>query len=212
MPAPIICPTITAYSLSEYRQQMQQITSFASRVHIDCMDGQFAPSVSPGFEHLWWPPEIEADLHVMYQSPMDFVAQIVALHPRMVIIHNEAHVHHMHFSAILHKEGIKTGLAVLQDTPIEYAFQIMHSFDEVLIFSGRLGSHGGIADLGLLHKAVKIREHHPTATIAWDGGINAENLPALVAGGIDVLNVGGYIQNNESPEKAYATLEALINS
>jgi ribulose-phosphate 3-epimerase len=127
----------------------------------------------------------------------------------MVIIHNEVTVHHMHFAAELHRAGIKTGLALLHDTPVEYAEQIMHSFDQVLIFSGNLGHHGGEADLGLLDKVRAVRAHHPDVEIAWDGGIKAENAKQLIDAGVDVLNVGGFIQHASDPAQAYATLKAL---
>lgn len=128
----------------------------------------------------------------------------------MVIVHNEAHMHHMRFAAELHKAGIKAGLAVLHDTPIEYAYQIMHSFDHILVFSGDLGHHGGHADTGLLDKVQKIREHHPEVEVGWDGGITAENARQLIDGGVQILNVGGFIQKSSHPGNAYATLEALL--
>jgi ribulose-phosphate 3-epimerase len=188
---------------------MERIAPFTKRVHIDLMDGDFAPTRSPSLDRTWWPLELEADIHLMYRRPMDYLDQLIKLKPRMVIVHNEAEVHHMHFSAELHKVGISSGLAILRDTPIEYAYQIMHSFDQVLIFSGHLGYHGGEADLGLLDKVAKVRAHHPEAEIAWDGGINDQNAAKLVAGGVNVLNVGGYIQNSSTPQEAYATLEAI---
>src|SRR5437868_2562137 len=141
MGAVAICPTITAYDLPTYKRQMDQVAPFARRVHIDLMDGVFAPTVSPPLSKVWWPPEIRADIHLMYQQPMEHLQQLLKLKPRLVVIHNEAHVHHMHFAAELHKAGILAGLAILHDTPVEYAYQIMHSFDHVLIFSGHLGYH-----------------------------------------------------------------------
>ncbi len=208
----IICPTITAYEPHEYRAQMEQITPFAKRLHIDLMDGVFAPTKSPDLQHCWWPHEIEADIHLMYQEPEKYLNQLIRLKPHMVVIHNEAHVHHMDFAARLHKEGIKVGLAILCDTPIEYAYQIMHSFDHVLVFSGHLGYHGGEADLGLLDKVRKIREHHPDVEIGWDGGINDQNVRQLVEAGVEVLNTGGFIQKSSSPATAYAKLESDITS
>ena len=112
----------------------------------------------------------------------------------------------MHFAAELHKAGIKTGLALLHDTPVENAYQIMHSFDHILIFSGDLGKHGGHADLTLLDKVKKVRVHHPEAEIAWDGGINDQNAAVLARGGVGVLNVGGFIQRAEDPAAAYTRL------
>jgi ribulose-phosphate 3-epimerase len=207
----VICPTVTAYDTHEYRDQMERILPFTKRVHIDLMDGQFAPTQSPELARIWWPHELVADIHLMYQQPMDYLDQLITLKPHMVVIHNEANVHHMHFAAELHKADIKVGLAILHDTPVEYAYQIMHSFDHILVFSGNLGYHGGEADLGILEKVAKIREHHPDAEIGWDGGINDQNVLRLVQAGVDVLNVGGFIQKSDNPAAAYAKLDRVIN-
>lgn len=204
-----IVPTVTAYDEYEYNQQLKILKPFAPRVHIDLMDGVFAPSQSPDLSHIWWPHEMTADIHIMYQNPMDYIDQLIALKPRMVVIHNEANVHHMDFAARLHAVDIEAGLALLHDTPVEWAYQIMHSFDHVLIFSGNLGYQGGTADLGCLDKVAKVRAHHPDVEIGWDGGINHLNAQLLIDGGVDVLNVGGYIKNSVNPAGAYAELIAL---
>ncbi len=206
----IVCPTVTAFSEHEYKVQMLRLKPFASRIHLDLMDGDFAPTVSPPLDYVWWPPELTVDIHLMYRQPMDVLVQLVKLKPRMVIVHNEAHLHHMHFAGELHKAGILAGLAILPDTPVAYAEQIMHSFDHVLIFSGNLGHHGGIARLELLEKVAQIKRHHPDAEIGWDGGINELNAPQLINAGVDVLNVGGYIQGSGDPAAAYAKLEETI--
>lgn len=208
----VICPTITAYEPHEYREQIENVQSFAKRIHIDLMDGEFAPTKSPELERVWWPHNITADIHLMYQRPMESMDILIKLKPHMVIIHNEADVHHMHFAAELHKHGIKAGLALLKDTPVEWAEQIMHSFDHLLIFSGHLGYHGGKADLTLLDKVKKAKAHHPEVEVSWDGGISDENARALVDGGVDVLNVGGFIQKSEKPVDAYATLERVLET
>ena len=206
----VICPTVTAFSEHDYKEQLLRLKPFAKRIHIDLMDGRFAPTESPGLDHIWWPPELEVDIHLMYQEPMAVLHDLLRLRPRMVIVHNEAQVHHMHFCGELHRAGIMTGLALLPETPVAYCEQIMHSFDHILIFSGNLGHHGGSANLDLLAKVAQIRDHHPDVEIGWDGGINDENAALLVAGGIEVLNVGGYIQNSADPKAAYAKLKAEI--
>lgn len=189
---------------------MQCAAGLSKRVHIDLMDGEFAPTTSPGLQQIWWPHDVLSDIHLMYQRPMEHLEWLIRLKPHMVIIHNEVDVHHMHFSAELHRHEIKTGLAILQETPIEWAEQIMHSFDQVLIFSGKLGYHGGQADLGLLDKVRFVHQHHPEVEIAWDGGINDANIHELAAGGVDVLNVGGFVQKADNPEQAYEALTRLI--
>lgn len=208
----VVCPTVTAFESHAYREQMERAAKFAERIHIDLMDGEFAPTQSPDLLQIWWPHNVIADIHLMYKRPMDHLQQLIKLKPHMVVIHNEADVHHMHFAAELHKEEIKVGLALLQDTPVEWAEQIMHSFDQVLIFSGNLGYHGGEANLGLLDKVKFVKQHHPEAEIAWDGGINDQNAKKLVEAGVDVLNTGGFIQKSETPQEAYDKLVSVIKS
>ncbi len=207
----IVCPTVTAYDEYEYNQQLKTLKGFATNVHIDLMDGVFAPTQSPGFDHIWWPHELSVDVHLMYQHPMEYIEQLIKLKPRLVIIHNEATVHHMDFAARLHAAGIEAGLALLHDTPVQWAYQIMHSFDHLLIFSGNLGFQGGsTADLGCLDKVKKAKEHHPEVEIGWDGGVNAINAKLLIDGGVDVLNVGGFIKNADDPLAAYSELQRLV--
>lgn len=207
----VICPTITAYNAAEYREQMYNVSSFARRIHIDLMDGKFAPTTSVSLDEVWWPKHIQVDLHVMFQQPMEHLEQLIKLQPRMVIVHAEAEVHHMHFVAELHKAEIEAGLAILQDTPVENIEQISHSFDEILIFSGNLGHHGGHADLGLLSRVKYLRDNHFDGKIAWDGGIGSDNIRSLVQGGVEVLNVGGAIQKASDPQTAYDTLIRSMN-
>jgi ribulose-phosphate 3-epimerase len=112
----------------------------------------------------------------------------------------------MLMAAQLHQAGIRAGLALLQDTPVEWAEQIMHSFDQILIFSGHLGFQGGQADLKLLDKVKQVKSLHPKAEIAWDGGINDNNAAELASSGVDILNVGSFIQDAEKPDEAYAKI------
>lgn len=208
----VVCPTVTAFDTHAYREQMERVAPFATRVHIDLMDGEFAPTKSPDLAQIWWPHYVQADIHLMYQKPMDYIGQLIKLNPRMVVIHGEADVDHMRFAAELHKENILAGLAVLQDTTTEKIYEIMHSFDQILVFSGSLGRHGGVASLDLLAKVRKIKEHYPDAEIAWDGGISDQNAKQLVEGGVDVLNAGGFIQKSEDPKGAYDKLLAVIKT
>lgn len=208
----IVCPTVLAAEPHEFREQMERVMPFAGRVQIDLMDGEFAPTKSIELEKVWWPQSTTADIHLMYQRPNDQLGLLVKLRPHLVIIHSEASVDHMHFAAELHRYGIQAGIAILKETPVEWVERLLPSFDHLLIFSGDLGRFGGEADLGLLDKAKKAKRLNPDIEIGWDGGINADNAAELAENGVDVLNVGGFIQRASNPHGAYATLEALIQA
>lgn len=208
-----ICPTVTAYDTHQYRAQMELVEKFAKRIHIDLMDGEFAPTVSPALDEVWWPPQLTADIHIMYRRPGNHLERLIELKPHLVVIHAEADVDHAAFAAKLHEAGIKAGLSLLQATTVESVEDILGSFDHVMIFSGNLGHHGGSkVDFGLLDKVREIHRHHPDIEIGWDGGISDQNAKQLVEGGIDVLNIGGFIHEAEDPNAAYAKLEAVIGA
>lgn len=209
----VICPTVTAYDQHQYREQMELIEPFAKRIHIDLMDGEFAPTVSPTPDQVWWPPKLVADIHIMYQRPAEHLDRLIRLKPHLVVIQFEADVDHAAFAAKLHEAGIKAGLGLLQDTTVADVKPILGSFDHVMIFSGNLGYHGGSkVDFGLLDKVHEVHRLYPDIEIAWDGGVNDQNAKQLVEGGADVLNVGGFIHKAEDPSDAYAKLESVIGT
>lgn len=205
-----VCPAVLAHDREEFSRQMHTVADFAARVQIDLMDGEFAPIRSVGLDDVWWPPALQADIHLMYQRPMEHLSRLVELRPRIVVVHAEAEVHHMHFAAEMHKEGIQAGLAVLPETAVESVEDILHSFDHLLIFSGDLGRFGGTADVTLLSKVTQARAHHKELEIGWDGGVNDQNAKQLADGGVDVLNVGGFIQKSEDPAGAYKKLVEAV--
>lgn len=209
----VICPTVTAYDQHQYRAQMELIEPFAKRIHIDLMDGEFAPTVSPTPDQVWWPDGITADIHVMFQRPMAELEQLISLKPSLVVIQFEADVDHAAFAAKLHEAGIKAGLGLLQDTTVASTKPFLSNFDHVMIFSGNLGHHGGSkVDFGLLDKVREVHQIRPDIEIAWDGGINDQNAKQLVQGGADVLNVGSFIHQAEDPSAAYAKLKSVIGT
>lgn len=207
----VICPTVTAFDPHEYRAEIERVASFAERLHIDLMDGQFTPTKSPGLDQVWWPEALTADIHLMYRQPMASLDQLIKLRPHLVVIHQEAEVDHADFAARLREHGIRAGLAILQATPVTAVSDLLRSFDHLLIFSGNLGHHGGQADLRLLDKVRGLSQAYPDLEIGWDGGINDHNAPGLAAAGVGVLNVGGFIQKAANPQEAYQKLLAVVN-
>lgn len=206
---PVICPTVTATNPHTYREQMARIEPFAPRVHIDFGDGDFAERMV-NIAQAYWPEHMIADFHVMYRHPYEHMETIVGLKPNMVVVHAEAEDDILAMLLELQAVGIKAGLALLQDTkPEDHADIIAHA-DHVLLFSGDLGHQGGTADLGILKKAAAVQAINPTIELGWDGGITAENAPLLVEGGIEVLNVGGFIQHADDPKAAYESIAKTL--
>lgn len=204
-----VCPTITAYNDADYKSQLELITSFAPRIHIDYMDGQLAPTVSQTVHESWWPKRTKVDLHLMYKYPMKVLSDVLDHHPNLVIVHSEAD-HVSSFIHELHEHRTKVGIVVSHDTSLEALHHYINVIDHVLIFSGNLGHHGGTADLALLDKVIAVKKMRPEIEIGWDGGINNSNIIAMKEAGVSIFNVGNYIHGSENPQTAYQHLLELI--
>jgi len=229
-----IVPTITAATPADFATQLARL-DFASRLHIDIADGDFAPARTVNLDQIYWDnfrenlpgtPEStprEIDLHLMLSEPIQWLHQIVALNPRRAIFHVESDAPRKNLPPIrehLAKFGIKFGVAILPETRVANVREIVALADEVLIFGGKLGFQGGTADLKQLEKIAQIREiwrevdeKNPAKIlreIAWDGGANANNIREIARAGVDVVNVGAAIARSGNPETAYRDLQNLV--
>jgi ribulose-phosphate 3-epimerase len=210
---PIICPTVTpSTDPHDYREQLERVAPFAPRIHLDFMDGVLAPTTSIGLAQAWWPEGKQIDLHLMYKNPADHLETILGLKPSLVIVHAESEGSFPAFADKLRAHGIRVGVALLPKTPAEVIKPALGHIDHVMIFGGLLGHYGGHADISLLAKAQECKEMKPELEIGWDGGINEHNVHLFAAAGIDVMNVGGFIQKSADPARAYATLVEKLHT
>ncbi len=194
-----------AVDTTDYRQQLERLQPFAERVHIDFMDGDFAPSRSLNIEQVWWQPPLMVDFHVMYRRPLKQLETIITMQPHLIIIHAESEGV-KEFLKEAEGLGIKLGLALLKNTPVEVVGEILPMINHVLVFSGDLGHFGGSVDLSLLNKVKVLKNMKPELEIGWDGGVNASNAGQLADEGVDVLNVGGFVHDAPDAETAYNSL------
>jgi ribulose-phosphate 3-epimerase len=208
MSNPDICPTITASNSQDYYDQIEQIVQFTKRIHIDLSDGIFAPIKLLGINDIWWPGGMTADLHIMYQNPLEILDSVIALKPQLIIVHAESDGKYVDLVRIVKSHGIEVGLAILPETPVDAIASVLDETDHLMIFSGNLGHQGGSsANLELLSKVAAIRSLKPTIEIGWDGGVNLDNAKQIVDSGVDVLNVGSFIQAADNPSTAYWSLK-----
>lgn len=189
---------------------MNKVVPFAGRIHLDVADGQLAPRTLLPLDKLWWPGNRLVDIHVMYKRPFVHTDLFIAQHPNLIIVHAEAEGDFTAFAEKMHKHGVQVGVALLPPTQVSMIVPALPLIDHVLIFSGNLGYQGGSqADFTLLTKARQLRALKSSVEIGWDGGVNASNAHRLAFGGVDVLNVGGFIQHAPNSQLAYKQLVAV---
>lgn len=207
----VIAPAILAENAQQYKEQVDRITGFAERVHIDLTDGEFAPTFTVSIPELWAPEGWTIDIHAMVNKLDEYVPKLIALRPHLIIIHAEAEGDVLGALKEIKRSGIMAGLALLKPTVPQTVEELIKEAEHVLIFSGELGKFGGTASLMQLEKIRLVKTINPNVEIGWDGGVMVDNAYSLVQGGVNVLNVGGTIQKATDPPAMFAKLQQEIS-
>lgn len=207
----VICPAILAASKEIYHQEMERLGKLVQRIQIDLTDSHFAPTPTVRPEEAWWPAGVKADFHLMYNHPYEAVKTILLHQAHMIIVHAEAEGNFNQVADFCHQVGVKVGVALMPKTPADEILPALPKIDHVLIFSGELGRYGGYADFSLLAKVSQLKAQKPNLEFGWDGGVNDQNVSRLISSGVDILNVGGYIQDAKDPATAFATLQRIAD-
>ena len=207
----VIAPAILAENAQQYKEQVDRITGFAERVHIDLTDGEFAPTFTVSIPELWAPEGWTIDIHAMVNKLDEYVPKLIALRPHLIIIHAEAEGDVLGALKEIKRSGIMAGLALLRPTVPQTVEELIKEAEHVLIFSGELGKFGGTASLMQLEKIRLVKMINPNVEIGWDGGVMVDNAYSLVQGGVNVLNVGGTIQKATDPPVMFAKLQQEIS-
>ena len=142
-----ITPTVTAENPHTFREQMERIASFARRIHVDYADGEFAPTELVPPVQSWIPEGPLVDLHVMYQDPSSEIEQLISLRPHTIVLHAESSGNILGLIREINGAGIRSGVALLQNTqPEEYANEIEEA-EHVLIDRVLYGVRKGLLRL-----------------------------------------------------------------
>lgn len=209
----LVVPTITATEAHGFRSQTELIASISEFAHLDLAEEGFC-SASPllGFQQTYLDPALTYSIHLMYQSPLQAVEYFLASpkRPRMIILQAESDLEE---SVLKIKQSVAMfGLALLQESKPEDFEDLIKLADQVLIFSGNLGEHGGSADLSLTAKIEQVKKINPRAEIAWDGGVSKQNIAELSKAGVDIFYAGGAIHSAEDPASALRELQDIVEN
>ncbi len=209
----VVVPAITEQNVEDVNSEWLRMQPFANRIHLDLMDGQFAPGEPILIGDLSWSEGWQVDIHLMYQNPNEQLAVITAMNPKpsLVVVHAETEGDLLEFIKGLQAAGIKAGIGLMRPTVPSDKTDLIEAADHVLIFSGDLGKHGGKANMLQLEKVQLIHKINPEVEIGWDGGATIDNAYTLALGGVDVINVGKTIAASDDPAEVYRKLDFEVH-
>ena len=196
-------------------KDVEMVNTYADIFHLDIMDGTFVPNISYGF------PVVEAiarkavkplDVHLMIVHPEKYVERFAKAGASYISFHYEAAGESS--AAILEQIqslGVKAGIVINPDCPVEKIFPLLPKVDFVLIMSVFAGFGGQkfipeSVDRVRAVKAELVRIGRPEVPIEIDGGIGPGNAAQVIDAGATMLVAGSSVFKAEDPVKAIAAM------
>lgn len=205
-----IVPTVLATNPDEFKSMATRAEKLSNRIHVDITDGDFTDGQTINLSQVYASEGVSLDLHLMVVNIKDHLETALSLKPSLIIIHAESKGDLKEVISEIKSLGVDAGVAILPDTKVDSAKELIGMSDHVLIFTGKLGYNGGKFQDDHLSKVAEIRVLNPYVEISVDGGVNADNAKQIKNAGVDILYAGGSIQKAEDPEEAFEQLNKEI--
>ncbi len=209
-----IAPSILSADFSRLSEEIAAVErGGAGILHVDVMDGHFVPNITVGLpvvKSIAKASTLPIDAHLMITEPGRYAEQFVEAGAKMVSIHIEADAHVHRTLTSIREAGAQAGVVINPATPIESLSEALAFADYVLVMSVNPG-FGGQRFIQTSTDKVKrlrrmIEERNLPTRIEIDGGIDAENIAAVVAAGAEIIVAGSAVFGRGNPEAAVKQL------
>lgn len=190
----------------------------ATLLHIDVMDGHFAPEITVGqpvIGSLRRATELELDVHLAIERPERYVADFASVGADRLAVHVEATPHLHRVLDVIRRQGAKAGAALNPATPLEAVSEVLGELDFLTILAADPGADEVFipSSLEKVRGAARLRkDRRLDFGVEVEGGIGAEHLDSLVRAGADILVVGSAIFHSADPRARLADMMRRVAS
>lgn len=209
-----IAPSVLSADFARLGEQVRLVQQAgADMLHVDIMDGHFAPNLSmgiPAVEALSRCTNLLLDTHLMLTDPLRYAPAFVEAGSGSITFHIEAVQHARETARAIERLGVKVGVALNPTTPVEALFEIIEEVDIVLVMTVWPGFSGQKFLEECLAKIETIADHlDDDQWLEVDGGINPETARRAVAAGADTLVAGAAVFGAADPAAALQALRRV---
>ena len=212
-----IAPSILAWDLGDLERAVEISTEGgADQVHLDVIDGHFAPNITfgPGtVKALRRRSDLKFDTHLMIDQPLAYAEKFLDAGSDLLSFHAEVlngeSFDELH--RLVRSRGKEIGLAIKPRTELPpWAADRLDKVSTLVVMTVNPGFSGQTMDLSVMPKLQELSrgvEERGTGTdIEVDGGVEQENVQEVVRKGGNVLVAGAGVYAKEDPVGAIAAL------
>ncbi len=196
-----IAASILSADFARLGEEVRAVTAAgADWIHLDVMDGHFVPNLTIGpdvVRAVRKNTHLPLDTHLMIDNPGDFLEPFARAGSNWITVHIEVCPEPRAVIAEMRRLGVRPGLVINPETPLEAALPFLSQIDLLLLMSVHPGFAAQAFIPSTLDKISAAQAHRVRHGLQFlievDGGIKVENAAQVAAAGADVLVSGSGI-------------------
>ncbi len=195
-----VAASVLSADFAYLADQVKLVERHVDLIHVDAMDAHFVPPLSVGpvvVEALRRVTDLPLHCHLMVDRPQELFEEFANAGADIVTCHVEAVDDAGDAVRRAAALGMRAGLAVNPETPVEQVFPHLESLDRVLVMSVRPGWAGqafledALPKIEIARK--EIERQGLSVDIEVDGGITPDTAALAARAGANVLVAGSSV-------------------
>jgi ribulose-phosphate 3-epimerase len=211
-----LAASILSSDLAHLADEVKRVEGAADIIHIDIMDGHFVPPITLGpvvVASLRRSTELVLHAHLMVDRPAVYFEELADAGLDVVSFHHEAVPDPEPAIAKARAAGMRTGVTLNLETPVETAFPYLEQIDDLMLMSIRPGWSGQELNPDVYARIAAARAEVDRRglpiDIEIDGGVKVDNAQRAVDAGATVLVSASGIYQAPDPVAAARALAEI---
>ena len=203
-----ISPSVLGANLMCLGEEIRRVEELGiGWLHLDHMDGHFVPNISFGPDFvsaMRKQTKLFLDVHLMLSEPMKYIETYAKAGADLITVHVEADDDAETMLRAIAAQGIKAGISIKPDTPVQAIEPLLPLCDLVLVMTVEPGFGGQSLREDCVAKIPELKamieKSGRDILIEVDGGVKRENAEKVGRAGADVLVMGTGLFRADDPK------------